>query len=170
MNIRQPIIIYLLTFLAISIIFKIFGIINAGTAEIFGYACIFYGTSVVYTSFGKKQKKILFIGSSVFLIGIILFLLSNFEFANPSRLVFPVIILISAISAFMLFLEDREDRYALFSSITLLAAGIILTLITGAPNFPAFINALANILLKYWVVLLIAAGIIFLISRDSRSG
>jgi hypothetical protein len=161
----QSILTYLLIFLILSILLKIWGIINFDSTEIWGYGLIFYGISLVYISFGNGQRGRLFIGSIIFLTGLFLFIISKFDFFRVSELIVPALLLIFSISFFMLFLDNLSDKTILIISILFFTAGTIYTLFKGEINLPSFIGAVKEIALNYWQVILITIGIILIIRR-----
>ena len=163
---HQSILIYLLTFLVLSILLKLWGIIDFANNEIWGYGLIFYGISLVYISFGNNRRGRLFIGSILFLSGLFLFIVSKFEFFDVSRLIIPALLLIFSISFFMLFLDNLQEKSVLYISAIFFIAVTIVTLYNGEISFPAFIDSILQITLNYWPVVIIAIGIILIIHRE----
>jgi hypothetical protein len=163
---HQSILIYLLTFLALSILLKFWGVIDFDNREIFGYGLIFYGISLVYISFGNNQRGRLFIGSIIFLSGLFLYIISKFEFFKESTLLIPAILLIFSISFLMLFFDNLHDKTVFLVSVLFFISGTIVTIYNGEISFPAFLNAIWHITLNYWPVILIAIGIILIIHRE----
>jgi len=163
---HQSILIYLLTFLALSILLKFWGIIEFDNLEIWGYGLIFYGISLVYISFGNNQRGRLFIGSIIFLSGLFLYIISKFEFFRVSTLIVPALLLLFSISFFMLFLDNYHDKTVLLISVLFFISGTIVTLYNGEISFPVFFNSIWHITLNYWPVVLIAIGMILIIHRE----
>ena len=163
---HQSILIYLLTFLALSILLKFWGIIDFDNREIWGYGLIFYGISLVYISFGNNQRGRLFLGSIIFLSGLFLYLISKFEFFQVSVLIIPALLLLFSISFFMLFLDNYHDRTVILVSILFFISGTVVTLFNGEISFPVFLNSIWHIVLNYWPVVLIAVAIILIIHRE----
>ena len=95
MNKPRSILTYTLSFLILAVIFKLIGFLRVNNEEILAYTFIFYGISSVYLSMGKDKKFRVFLGTVVFLIGIIFFVLNNFDITNLSRIIFPSVILIT---------------------------------------------------------------------------
>lgn len=166
MKSNQSILTYILAFFAFSILLKIIGVINFNISEIIGYALIFYGISQVYILFGSLQKFKLFYNTFIFLAGIFLFLINNFEFVKNSQLIIPSIFFIFSISFLMVFIENFSNKTALLFSIIFLLCGLLYTIFTGSPKLITFLNSIGKVFLKYLPLLLIIAGIIFLISRN----
>jgi hypothetical protein len=159
---------YLLIFLALSIVLKLFGIIDVSNTELLAYGFIFYGITLVYTSFGKKQSGILFIGSSLFLTGFLLFLIHNFEFTSSNQIIFPSILLIIGINFLMLFFDSPERKRFLAVSITSIVSGIVVIVFLGSITLRTFAASIIYILEKYWPIVLIAAGLIVLLNLEHK--
>jgi hypothetical protein len=164
---NQSIIVYLLTFLILSVFLRMIGIIEVGNTELLGYILIFYGVSQTYLSIGKNRKGYLFTGTFLFLTGIFLFIISNFEFDNTRELIFPSLLFITGICCLMLFIDDRKKSY-LIISVTLIFTGLMVTVFVGSLSFSVFIQALVNIILKYWLVVLIVLGIILILHKEEK--
>jgi len=133
-----------------------------------GYALIFYGINLVYTSFGQSRATILFMGSSLFLVGLLLFLLNNFSFADPGEIIFPSILFIVGINFLMLFLDNPDRRKYLAVSVTSIISGIIVTAILGSVTIKSFYKTALDISAKYWPVLLVAVVLLFIIHREGK--
>jgi hypothetical protein len=164
----QPILIYLLIFLALSVVLKLFGVIDVTNIELLGYAFIFYGITMVYTSFGKNQSVILFSGSSLFLTGLLLFLLSNFDFTSSREIIFPAILFILGIDFLMLFLDNTIRKNYLAISVTAILSAITVTILLWSITFQNFLTSIENITAKYWPVVIIAAGLLVLLSLEHK--
>ena len=142
----------------LSAALKLLGIINVENTELLGYAMIFYGINLVYTSFGKKKRGILFTGTSLFLIGLLFFLINNFEFINEKEIIFPSILFIAGISFLMLYFDDTSKKNFFLISATLIFAATTVTALLGSITVALFLNAIIKITVKYWLVALITIG------------
>jgi hypothetical protein len=167
-NNNQPILIYLLTFLALSIILKLFGVISIESTELIGYALIFYGISLVYSSFGQNRMGVLFTGSSLFLVGFLLYLLSNFNFTDKKDIIFPSVLFILGINFLMLFFNEPIRKNFLAIAATLIFSSIIVTILHGSITFQSFFSTISEIIIKYWPVLLVAVALLIIIHRDGK--
>ena len=165
---NQSIIVYLLIFLALSILGKLLGIIDVENTEILAYALMFYGISQVYLFIDKNQKGLLFGSTFLFLTGLVVFITSNFEFSNTTELIFPSLLFITGGSFLMLFIDDTAKKNYLIISGTLIFTGFMVTIFVGSPSFSLFFQSLINIASKYWVVLLLILGIILIVRRDNK--
>ncbi len=164
----QPILTYSLSFFILEMLLKLIGIIELSTLEILAYAAVFFGVSSVYTSMGHNKKLTLFLGTVVFLFGIIFFLLVNFDIYNISSMIFPSAVLILGISSFMLFLDNTSDKAILFISLIFILLGIVYAVSVGSLRPYSFFFSAYKIAVKYWMVVLIALIIVIVINRLNR--
>ncbi len=165
---RNLIIIYLLIFLSVIILLKMFGVIWIANNELLGYALIVYGLSLFYSSFIHGKKIFLFIGSILFLVGLLLFVTENFEFENTGLLVLPSSIFILSISSFMVYLSDTKQKLMGYLSAILLAAGIGVTALISTQGIPGFFGNVVAVAGKYWTIIVILIIVIILVSKESK--
>lgn len=168
MKIYQSILTYLLIFLALALILKIFGIISLAGSELFGYAFIFFGISSSYVSLGQQQPISLFLGTIIFLIGILLYVVNNFLIFWNSQLFIPASLLMVGIASFMVFFDDTARKKTLAASLFFLLTGIIATAIAGNIDVYKFFSSVQDVADNYWPVLLITAGILFLVWWEEK--
>lgn len=165
---RNLIIIYLLIFLSVIILLKMLGVIWIANNELLGYALIVYGLSLFYSSFIRGKKISLFIGSILFLFGLVLFLIENFEFVNADRLILPSSVFILSIGSFMVYLSDAKQKLMGYLSAILLAAGIGVTALMSTQGLPGFFGNVLAIAGKYWTIIVILIIVIVLVSKESK--
>ena len=91
-------IVYLITFLAALIFLRALGFITVSDSELAGYGMMIYGLSLFYSSYIQKRKLLLFIGSGIFLSGVVFFLIGNFDLWNIEQLLIPALLFIFSIS------------------------------------------------------------------------
>jgi hypothetical protein len=144
------------------------GLISFNNLELLGYSFIFLGVGMVYIAFSRSQAAVIFSGTSLFLVGILLFVVSIFEFASVGRLIIPSLFLISGTALFMIWINETWRKIHLISSIILIFIGFVLILFMGSITFVNFANSVANIILNYWPVLLIVLGIVIIIKLEER--
>jgi|WetSurMetagenome_2_1015567.scaffolds.fasta_scaffold537499_2 hypothetical protein len=169
MNKSQSVLTYTLSFLILAVVLKVFGLLSVNNEEILAYTFIFYGISSVYSSLGKDKKFRLFLGTVVFLIGIVFFILNNFDITSLSRIIFPSIILILGAGCFMLYIDNTNDKAILYASLFFVLIGITYSIIFGPVKFGIFVFSLYQIILKYWIVITIAAIIFISINREDKT-
>lgn len=154
-------------FIALSLISKMFGIIDISVLSILTYTLIFYGLSIVYSSF-NQSKMSLFVGTILFLTGVFLFILNNFEFINSGEVILPASFMILGLSFLLLYFSKREDTAFFILGSLLLAAGIIITLFTGHVKLQAYFATVLEITKSYWQIIIIFMIVIVLLERIDK--
>ena len=154
--------------LLLLVFLKISGIMHIQNIEFLGYVFICFGLSYSFSSFGKNRPGVLFTSTIIFLIGLILFVLSNFEILQPSHLVFPATLLIIGIGFLMVWIDGDLKNSALILSFLFLASGIITIAVKGGLTFRSLFISLLNLSVKYWPVFLIFAGVFFLFRKRNE--
>jgi len=156
---------FLLFFIVLSIILNIAGITDIESNELWGYGLIFYGIATVYTSFGGRNKFLIFIGSVIFLSGIVISLPAHFDFIRPLNIFIPSSVLITGISLFIVYLDDTDSKSILFASLILLAAGLLFIIAARQIQIPVFGESILKVIEVYWPVLLVISGITIILKR-----
>ena len=116
---NKLLVIYLLTFLALLIFLRAIGVINISNSELIGYGLMIYGLSLFYSSFIVRGKLFLFIGTGIFLSGVVFFLIGNFELWNIDQLLIPASLFIFSISFFMVYLFDWSHKSMMYFAVAL---------------------------------------------------
>ena len=145
---------------------RIFGIINTSSGEILSYVLAAYGIVTVYLSMGKNKRLNLFLGTVIFLSGIILFVTNNFDFYKLSGILLPSVFLIIGVGFLMLFIDDPAEKTILTLTVIFIAFGLILTIILGTFSVHSFFNAIRYIAQKYWILAVILIMIILLMKKE----
>ena len=162
------IIVYLVIFISVLILLRFIGVIIINNDELIGYALITYGLSLFYSAYIESRKLFIFIGSTVFLIGVFFFIMGNFEFENTDNIFVPAVIFILSVSSLMLFLSDTSFKMGMYAAIILFTAGIGTLALTSTHGIENFINYTVNIFKIYWPVLIILLAVITLVNKDIK--
>jgi hypothetical protein len=161
-------IIYLLTFLAVLIFLRILGIINISDSELIGYALMIYGLSIFYSSYIQRRKLLLFIGTGIFLSGVLFFLIGNFELWNIDQLLIPASLFIFSTSLFMVYLVDMSKKNMLYLALILLTAGIGAMALVSSTGVDGYFENTVLITRIYWPVIIILFFVVVLVNRNSK--
>jgi hypothetical protein len=164
---HQSIISYLLILLLFLILLKITGFLNIHNVELLGYVLIFFGLSYVFNSFGNRRKGVLFTSTVIFLIGLVLFIISNFEIQHLSKLIVSSSLMIIGTGLLMTYIDGDQLNYILVLSLLLITAGIIITITQGEITFRSFFSSFMWVTEKYWSVVLIFAGVFLLFRKGN---
>jgi hypothetical protein len=146
---------------------KITSIINIPNVELLGYVFIFFGLSYVFNSFGNGRKGVLFTSTVIFLVGLVLFIISNFEIQHLSKLIIPSSLMIIGFGLLMTFIDGDQISSILVFSLLFVATGIIIAIIHGGITFSLFFSSFLGVIAKYWSVLLIFAGVFLLFRKGN---
>lgn len=157
---------FIFFFIIISIILNILGVTEIESGDFLGYILIFYGIATVYTSFGEGYKFLIFIGSVIFLSGIVISLPVHFDFVRPLNIFIPSAILIAGISLFIVYFDDTKNKAVLFASLLLTIAGMIFILGARQIHISVLGESILKIVEVYWPVLLVISGITIILKRS----
>ena len=162
------ILVYLFIFLTVLILLRSLTIINITNDELIGYGLMIYGLSLFYSAHIENRKSLIFIGSAVFLLGLMFFILGNFVFEHTDVIFIPAAIFILSISALMLFLSDTSYKAGLYSFIILFTAGIGSLAIFSTHGIDNITGNAVTVFTLYWPVLIILAAVVILVNRDKK--
>jgi len=165
---HQPVIIYMAVFLLFSLLLRITGLIEIENLELLSYMLMIFGISYLFISFGRNRKGVLFTSTVIFLTGILMYLLSNFEFFVPSRMLYPSIIFIAGTAFLMIYIDGGLSKRYLFISTGLIVFSLILIFIRGDFKGSSFLNSLIIVAGKYWIILLLVIIIFLLIVSNEK--
>ena len=168
MSNKTPILSYALSFLLVVYLLKLLDIADFSVMEILSYTFVFYGVSAVYTSMGRNKKLALFVGSAVFLVGIVFFLIENFDIINTTGIIFPATLLILGASSLMLYFDNTEDKAIMLIALVFILLGIVYSISVGSMRFSSFFSSLFHLTVKYWIIIVLSLVIIFVISRNKK--
>ncbi|MBE2280660.1 MAG: hypothetical protein IAE91_09725 [Ignavibacteriaceae bacterium] len=136
---------------------------------IFAFGFILVGLATVYIVFGKHDTSALIIGTTVFLIGILIYLNEQFFLMDWQQLLLPAGLVIIGINLLMLFFDDPKNYKALFISLVFFFVPIVLLSNKGTLNLDGYIKSLWNVLEKYWLIILLAVvSLIFVLSQHKK--
>lgn len=159
---------YLLLFIPIAILLKIFGIINFKSGEIISYFLLIAGMSLFYHSFLKENRTGIFLGSTLFLIGIFLFTANYFELINTGKILIPSLLIITAVGLLLGYFLISKDKFALTVSLSCLIIGTTILIYRSDTTFNSYLYAIMGFLELYWVIILVSVGIVLIISYEVK--
>jgi hypothetical protein len=164
-NKLNSVLLFFIVFVFAALILRFTGLINFSGIELLAYLFMISGFSAAYSSFGKDMTGILFIGSTLFLTGILIFVSIHFELEDARQLVFPSVLFITGIGFFLLYIDEFNQKLYLYISLLFLAGGIIYLLLLRAYAFTGFFASVWSMIKIYWPVVVISAGIILLLGK-----
>ncbi|MCU7500488.1 MAG: hypothetical protein HF309_14545 [Ignavibacteria bacterium] len=152
-------------FILLVYVLKLFGIITLSTGKIISYAFLLYGIVSVHLTLGTHRRAGLFLGTSIFLTGVVLFIVEYFDIIQPGVLVLPSLLFIVGIGFLMLFFDDYSNRVFLYTSGVLVFFSFLSAFLTKKVPLFGFAGRIASGLLDYYPVFIILLGVYFLLNR-----
>ncbi len=122
-------------------------------------------------SFKVKNSAGIFSGSLIFFSGIILFVSSSFIIWNPSRMIFPALLISIGLASFLTFSADKKIYYLIFAAIfSLLGFNFLHARMSF--KFTVFLDAVSDLILSVGIFTAIALIIFFFIfkKKSQESG
>lgn len=167
MNKANSIIIYFIIFIFAAAVLRISGLVNITSLEFLAYLFMLAGIISAYYSFGKDKRGLLFIGSTVFLAGIIMYISTKFELEDTRTIIFPSVLFISGIGFLMLFFDDLEQKLYLVLSLLFIGGGLIYVFILREFALRGLVESLWGIIKVYWVFLIVIVLLVAVLRREN---
>lgn len=141
------------------------GVLDFSATEILCLLLIVSGTGLVYIGLGDKVDVVVFSGTVLFLIGTLLLTNLNFEVKIESTAYIPIVLLISAVGFFMIYINSPFRKLNLLISMLLLISA--LTLIFTQTKFEpgGFVQAILPLLNIYWPAIVIFLLLVILLRK-----
>lgn len=155
-----------LIFLGIILILKYFGMVSADYREICGFVFSGYGIVAVYKLSGSGNKGGLFTAGVLFIIGVSLIVLENYEILSPVKLFLPTILFSAGTGFALLFIDNYRERVFLIISIIMLASGMFSAIYFDLLSYLQAANRIAVIIFYYWPVMFVLIGFSIILNRN----
>ncbi len=160
---------YLIIFLAAAIILKFLGFVPLSWTELFAYFSMLWGISSFYYSFLKQYPAGIFIGATLFQIGIILISMSLFEVYNPAQVFVPALITIIGVSLLFTNWIGRTTKQGLVLSVVFIVIGVLLMIFRGSLTLTLYFQSVFQLLSELWFIIIILFLIVYLTFIDFRN-
>ena len=149
-------------------ILNITGITELNFENSFYFILQFLGLVFVFTSMGNHQRAALFIGSVVFMAGVILFIRDQYEILDHSKIIIPSLLICTGAGFFVLYVDNLKENAFLVLSLILFSVSLLLIAFTR--DYPSIrtANRVANNILGFWPVLISLVGIGLLLNRNRK--
>lgn len=160
--------IVLLGIVGVLYLVKVLGILPMTNLTIFSFVLMVYGLVKTFLSFGKNMKGILFLSSTLFLAGVLLFINNVFILKNTSLILLPSFLFIAAAGCIILFLEDHTEKSFLYLSLMLFALSMLFTYSARAALLARQFGMGMNMLQDYWPLLVVAGGLALILRNHKK--
>ncbi|MCS7053074.1 MAG: hypothetical protein NZM09_05010 [Ignavibacterium sp.] len=140
---------FLISFLLIEITYP-----ELFSNKIVSYLVLGFGFSLWIYSYHTQNTAGIFSGVFIFFSGIMLFVISSFVIWNPSRMIFPGLIISLGLASFFSYLNDRKFYFIIFGVIFLIL-GFNFLYARMSFKFYVFLNAIPDLILGVGVLVVI---------------
>lgn len=163
----------MINFLAIGSSIFLYGIItllnyfrfaHLNQEEVFSIVLIFYGLVTFVKSFHKLKRGGLFLTSIFMNIGIVLFVLTNFEILNWYDIVTPSILYIVAAGFVTLYIENTAENILLITAALFFVLSL-LSVLFAEVGFIYLMHSIALILFDFWPLFFILFGLMLIMKK-----
>lgn len=142
------------------------GTLNASILSIISYILIVSGIGFFYSSYIKKYLTGVVLGSVLFLSGSVIFVFTKYEILGFGKVFIPSSLIILGVSLLIGNLLLRINKTSLILSTVTIIGGVWLIIERGTANLDLFISAAFAILKNYWLIIILSALIVGLISYN----
>ena len=154
----------LLLLTSAAVFLSLFRIFNLHLLDVAAYSSFFWGINFFYSSYLKQYKAGITFGSVLFLSGSILFVIAQYEILNFGSVFVPTALVLIGLSLLIANMLSKVNVVVVLFSTLSLIAGVWLIIKRSAPNMDLFLSAAYVLIKSYWIIILISAGIIFLVA------
>jgi len=166
MKINKNILSVLVIPVIITFIFIIAGFMSISLTILPGVILISAGVYIVYKYMGAEKDGLLFIGSSMFLTGLMLFILNYYNFPNPGDLIFSAVLFIISINFILLFINRPKNLTFIYLGAIFFIAGWFSASYFGALSLMSLLYTIIEILKHYWIVLLLIIVLLYYFKKN----
>ena len=159
---------FIVAILLVLLVFYFTGIVELKLLGIVAYILVSVGISFFYTSFLKKLKSGISIGSIFFLSGSIIFVFSNYEILNFGVVFVPSVLFVLGASLLISNLLLNTNKLQTLLSILMIVAGVWIVILRSSTNFDLFFASVFSLIKNYWIIFLVSGGLIYLAGRDFK--
>jgi len=143
-----------------------FGVLDFSIENLTSIIMIAYGLSSTNLAFRQNNRRQLIISSTIFLLGILFIVKSNYEITETRSMVFVSIFLITASISILLYIENLSQKVFLYSGMILFIVGILLLKFMRELQITFLIYKTVNLFEIFWPIILIVFGLSILVSKN----
>lgn len=149
----------------IIFILSLSGVIDITYHEVFYFLLIASGSALVYLGIENEIGLIIFSGTCLFLVGILLLTKLNFNAEINNNSLIPIISSISSAGMLMVYLSNPKNKYLIVISFLLFVLSVILLLTQTKFKLKGFFHSILPMLNVYWPAIIIFFALIFLLRK-----
>jgi len=116
------------------------------------------------------QRNFIFLGGLVFMTGLILFVVNQYEILETTSLFLPSFFVVLGSGSLMLYIDNTKEKLFLVTALVLLFLGYITAISFKENALVIFANEVGITILTYWPFLFLVIGIYYLLKvRNKKS-
>jgi hypothetical protein len=167
MNLTKNFFPYLLLFLILPIVLKLFGFISLSYSIIFSFVFLLGGIGIVFLSFNSEKRLVLFLGTQLFFSGMFISLTEKFLFSNLSALYVPAFLLSMGFGFLFLFWNELSKKLFLLIGVVLVVSALFMSRQNDKITIISIYDSFIKIAEEFWLLILLAglAFTIYLIDK-----
>lgn len=146
---------YVSIIIILLLILKITGFIGLLYSEIISSVLMLSGLGVVYFSFGTNRRLLLFVGTQLFLGGILITLNDKFLLEDISTLFLSALSTAIGFGFLFLFLNEHNRKIYFLISAFFLITGLLMTALHGTIDFTEIIPIFIEVVAVYWLLIIL---------------
>lgn len=158
--------ILLIAFLVIIFVLSGVGVINVSFPEIIYFLLIASGIGLVYIGIENKTSVIIFSGTGLFLLGVLLLTNLNFNVKIENLDYVSIVLLIATASFLMIYIGNPIKKRNLIISLVLFISASILIVTQTTFEFKVFLQSILPLLNIYWPAIIIFLILVILLRRE----
>ncbi len=149
---------------------KAFSVIDITFPFIFSFLFILTGLATVVVVFGKHDIPALIIGTTMFLIGILIYLNQNFYSIPWADLLLPTAMFMIGVNLIVLFLDNPKVPQFLLVSAVFIGFPFFFLSNEGSMTVTSMLEAIVEMAAKYWLIIFLAAiSVTFILMQGNIS-
>jgi hypothetical protein len=148
---------------------KAFEVLDITFPFIFSFLFILIGLATVVVVFGKHDVPAIIIGTTMFLVGILIYLNQNFDSVPWATLLLPTAMFMIGINLIVLFLDNPKVPAFLLVSGVFVGFPFFFLSIEGSMTMISMLEAIVAMAEKYWLIIFLALISVILLLLQNKS-
>jgi len=148
---------------------KLTGEGNIKTIEIFAVGFIAFGFLSVFNNLGKGNRGLLFISSSLFVIGFIIMIVHSSEIHSYENFTFASLLVSVGSSFLILYIDNPRVKAFIYSASLLLVLGFLAAANSSLLGIVPLANRYCNSLLNVYPVFIIISLVMIIFNNRTRA-
>lgn len=158
--------ILLASFLIVLFLLSAIGILSLSFTGILCILLIVAGIGLAYIGIGDKSDFIVFLGTVLFLIGVLLLTKLSFNLYFENTAFISIVLLISAIGFIMIYINSPLRKIYLVITLVLLSSSVVLFVTKSKFGLSRFFEAILPLINVYWPAIIIFLLLVILLSKE----